>query len=333
MNPGRRSQVWIVGAVIFVIVALIVIQGLANFYTNYLWYRSVHFTAVWRLLIETKLELAGVFIGVFFVACWISLWVVDSVAPRALLVSPELEIVRRYQQIVGRHTVALRTVVSVILALIVGASTSDQWQHWLLFRSGKPFGVSDPQFHKSVSFYVFKLPFLSFLVDWTLVALLVILIITASATTSTVACRFQGPSPRIDPRVTAHVSVILGAMALVRAAGYFYVDRFNLVLGEGRLRERRRLHRRPRAPAGDRAARCRGAGGVRADGVQRLPTQPGPSRDRSRAMDTRRPDRRRDRPRSRAGAQGHARPEQARNSVHQPQHHKRRGTALGLSTH
>ncbi len=232
MNPGRRSQVWIVGAVIFVIVALIVIQGLANFYTNYLWYRSVNFTAVWRLLIETKLELAGVFIGVFFVACWISLWVVDRVAPRALLVSPELEIVRRYQQIVGRHTVALRTVVSLILALIVGASTSDQWQHWLLFRSGKPFGVTDPQFHKSVSFYVFKLPFLSFLVDWTLVALLVILIITGVGHYLNGGLRFQGPSPRVDPRVTAHVSVILGAMALVRAAGYFYVDRFNLVLAK-----------------------------------------------------------------------------------------------------
>ena len=32
--------------------------------------------------------------------------------------------------------------------------------------------------------------------------------------------------------MTAHISVILGAMALVRAAGYFYVDRFNLVLAK-----------------------------------------------------------------------------------------------------
>ena len=232
MRPGRRYQAWVVGAVVFVIVALIVIQGLANFYTNYLWYRSVRFTAVWRLLIETKIEIAAVFMGAFFIACWASLWVVDRIAPRALLVSPELEIVRRYQQIVGRHTFALRTVVSLVFALIVGASTSDQWQHWLLFRSGKPFGVTDPQFHKSVSFYVFKLPFLSFLVDWTLVALLVILILTGVAHYLNGGLRFQGPSPRVDPRVTAHMSVILGVMALVRAAGYFYVDRFNLVLAK-----------------------------------------------------------------------------------------------------
>jgi len=229
-RPARRYQPWILGLIVFVIVFLFLIQELANFYTSYLWFRSVHFTMVWRLMTETKLELGATFTAVFFIACWTSLWVVDRIAPRALLVSPELEIVRRYQQIVGRHTFALRTVVSFVLALIVGAGTNSQWQHWLMFKSGKPFRLTDPQFHKPVSFYVFKLPFLSFLVDWGLVALLVLLIITSIAHYLNGGLRFQGPSPRVDPRATAHLSLILAAMALVRAAGYFYVDRYNLVL-------------------------------------------------------------------------------------------------------
>jgi len=211
---------------------LIVIQGVANFYTNYLWYQSVHFTMVWRAMIETKLGLVLTFSGAFFIACWVSLWVVDRIAPRALLISPELEIVRRYQQIVGRHTFAVRTVVSLIVALILGSGTSSQWQHWLLFRNGQSFGATDPQFHKPVGFYVFKLPFLSFLVDWTLVALLVLLIITSIGHYLNGGLRFQGPSPKVDPRVTAHLSLILAAMALVRAAGYYYVDRYNLVLAK-----------------------------------------------------------------------------------------------------
>ena len=231
-RPVRRYQLWVLGAVVFLIIAVIVVQGLANFYTNYLWYRSVHYTAVWRLMTETKLELAAVFVGVFFVACWASLWVVDRIAPRALLVSPELEIVRRYQQIVAGHTFALRTVVSLILALILGVSTDGQWQHWLMFQSGKAFGTSDPQFHKAVGFYVFKLPFLSFLVDWTLVSLLLLLIVTSVSHYLNGGLRFQGPSPRVDPRAIAHLSVILAAMALVRSAGYFYVDRYNLVFAK-----------------------------------------------------------------------------------------------------
>jgi len=228
----RRYQAWALGAVALFIVLLILVQGLANFYTNYLWYRSAHFTMVWRAMIETKLALDATFIGVFFITCWISLWLVDRIAPRALLVSPELELVRRYQQIVGRHTFALRTVVSLIIALIVGSGTSGQWQHWLMFLNGKSFGATDPQFNKPISFYVFKLPFLSFLVDWCLVALLLLLIVTAVGHYLNGGLRFQGPSPRVDPRVTAHLSVILAAMALVRAAGYFYVDRYNLVLAK-----------------------------------------------------------------------------------------------------
>ena len=231
-RPVRRYQLWVLGAVAFLIVAVILVQGLANFYTNYLWYRSVHFTNVWRLMIVTKLELAGFFIILFFAVCWISLWVVDRIAPRALLVSPELEIVRRYQQIVAGHTAVLRTAVSLIFALILGVSTDDQWQDWLMFRSGKSFGTSDPQFHKAVGFYVFKLPFLSFLVDWTLVALLLVLIISSISHYLNGGLRFQGPSPRVDPRAIAHLSVILAAMALVRSAGYFYVDRYNLVLAK-----------------------------------------------------------------------------------------------------
>ncbi len=219
--------------VVFVILVLIIVQGIANFYTNYLWYRSVDKTMVWRAMVEAKLGLAATFVGVFFVACWISLWVVDRIAPRALLVSPELELVRRYQQIVGRHTFALRTVVSLILALLVGASTSGQWQHWLLLRNAQSFGkLVDPQFHKPIGFYVFELPFLSFLVDWCLVALLVLLIVTAIGHYLNGGLRFQGPSPRVDPRVTAHLSLILAVMALVRSAGYFYVDRYNLVLAK-----------------------------------------------------------------------------------------------------
>jgi uncharacterized membrane protein (UPF0182 family) len=231
-RPNIRYQGWILGAFVVIVLAIIVIQGSADFYTNYLWYRSVHFTAVWRVMVETRILLDVVFMGIFLVACWVSLWVVDRIAPRALLVSPELEIVRRYQGMVGKHTVVVRTVVSLILMLIVGSSASGQWEHWLTFRSGKSFGITDAMFHRPVSFYVFKLPFLSFLVDWTLVALLVILLVTAAAHYLNGGLRLQGPSPRVDPRVTAHLSVIIGAMALVRAAGYFYVDRFNLVFAK-----------------------------------------------------------------------------------------------------
>ncbi|MGA2209828.1 MAG: UPF0182 family protein [Acidimicrobiales bacterium] len=227
-HPIRRYQAFLLIGIVAIIVLLIVVQGIADLYTNYLWYRSVNDDAVWRSMTATRIELEVFFIGVFFVACWVSLLIVDRVAPRALFLAPEQDFVRRYQAVVGRHRFALRTLVSAALALIVGGGTGSQWQKWLLFVHGGSFGVSDPQFHKDVGYFVFKLPFLSFLVDWTQVALIVLAIVCVAAYYLNGGLRFSGMSPRVDPRATSHFSVIFAALALLRAAGYFYVDRYAL---------------------------------------------------------------------------------------------------------
>ena len=43
------------------------------------------------------------------------------------------------------------------------------------------FGQLDPLFHRDASFFVFRLPFLSFLVDWIFTTLIVVFIVTAIA--------------------------------------------------------------------------------------------------------------------------------------------------------
>jgi uncharacterized membrane protein (UPF0182 family) len=231
----RRYQVWILVLIVVVIFGLILVQELADVFTNYLWYRSVSRDAIWRSMMTTKIELALVFMGIFFVACWASLFVVDRIAPRALFMSPELELVRRYQATMGRHRVAVRTVVSVVVALAVGSSATGQWQNWLLFIHGRSFSSSDAEFHKNVGFFVFRLPFLSFLVDWTQLALIILLIVCVLAHYLNGGLRFSGPSPRVDPRTTAHLSVIFAAFALLRAAAYVYVDRYVLDLAPNGL--------------------------------------------------------------------------------------------------
>jgi uncharacterized membrane protein (UPF0182 family) len=227
----RRYQAGILIAIVALIVILVVLQGIANLFTNYLWFRSEAFDDVWRSMTITKLELEVFFTALFFAACWVSLLVVDRVAPRALFMSPELDFVRRYQTAVGTHRFAVRTIVSLVVAFAVGGGTGSQWQHWLLFLHGGNFGVRDPQFHKDVGYFVFKLPFLSFLVDWTQLALIVLAIVCVAAYYLNGGLRFTGPSPKVDPRATSHFSVIFAVLALLRAAAYLYVDRFNLDLG------------------------------------------------------------------------------------------------------
>ncbi len=226
----RRYQAAILLFVIAVILAVVLVQAIADAYTNYLWYRSINETMIWRSMVETKLGLGAVFSIAFFLACWISLWAVDRLSPADVYLAPEYDLVRRYRASFGRYRITVRTVVSVLLALAVGAGTSSQWQHWLLFVNGGKFGIKDPQFGRDVGFYVFRLPFLSFLVDWSLVALVVLFVATAAAYYLNGGLRTSGPSPRIDGQPIAHLSLLLALAALVRAAAYFFVDRYALDL-------------------------------------------------------------------------------------------------------
>ncbi|HEV2362404.1 MAG TPA: UPF0182 family protein, partial [Acidimicrobiales bacterium] len=223
---ARRRRTFLIVLLVLVLIALLSVQGIATFYTNYLWYKSVGLTPVWRTIIGTKVELAVVFCAIMFVAVWVTLWATDQLAPRAILFAPELELVRRYQAAIGPHILLVRTAISAVIAFVVGTGAASEWQSWLLFIHAKQFpGLTDPLFHKNVGWFVFRLPFLTFLVDWAMLALVVVFVVTAIAHYLNGSIRVQGASPRVDPVAIAHLSLILGLLALAKAISYLYIQR------------------------------------------------------------------------------------------------------------
>ena len=76
---------------------------------------------------------------------------------------------------------------------------SSEWNSWLLFTHGGDFGVEDPQFDTDVGFYVFKLPFLSFVSGWLFASLLIVLIVTAVAHYLNGGIRVSSMGQRVTP--------------------------------------------------------------------------------------------------------------------------------------
>jgi hypothetical protein len=222
---------WLVLAVVVLIVVLASLRTLATFWTDYLWFGSVHLSRVWRRLFVVKAELFFGFAAIFFVVMWVNLAVVDRLAPSELALGPEDELVRRYQQRVAPRAVLVRSLVSVVVALIAASGALGQWKNYLLFMNGGSFGATDPQFHKDVGFFVFKLPFLSFLVSWAFVTLVVVAIFTVIAHYLNGGIRVQSGTPSVAPQVKVHLSVLLACMALVKAVGYV-LARYNLDLSQ-----------------------------------------------------------------------------------------------------
>jgi uncharacterized membrane protein (UPF0182 family) len=226
---SRRGRIIVAVVLVALLVLFLSLRGIAGFYTDYLWFDSLHLRSVWTQLLAAKILLGLIFTGAFFALLWVNLLVADRIAPRFRPSGPEEELLERYFEMVGRRSGLVRVAVSLLFAIIAGAGVSQQWNNWILFTHRVDFGRADPLFKVDIGFYVFQLPFLSFLVSWLFAAFVIILIITTVAHYLNGGIRLQTPMQRVTPQVKAHLSVLLGVLALVKAAGY-WLQRYELTV-------------------------------------------------------------------------------------------------------
>ncbi len=188
---------------------------------------------------------------------WASLAIAERLAPRFRALGPEDEIVQRYREAIGPHAGKLRIAVSAVFALIAGGGVSSQWSSFILFRNSVEFGLKDAQFHRDLGFYVFRLPFLRFVVDWLFVAIVIITFVTRGGALP----QRRHPSAPLADRA-GHAAGQGARLGAARAAGAGQGGGLlppalrpgHLAPG---LRRRPQLHRRPRAAAGHQPADLR----------------------------------------------------------------------------
>ncbi len=231
---SRRSRLALIIGVVVLIVVIASLRGLATFWTDYLWFQSVGFTSVFRGVLVTRVLLAVVFSVIFFAVLLGNLTIVDRLAPAEIDLSTANDLVVRYRDFAFTRALRIRLLVSLVFGLLGGISANSQWNNWDLFRYHLSFGRTDPQFHKDVGFYVFQLPFIRFLIDWSLEAVVVVLIVSAVFHYLNGGINPQAATRRVAPAVKAHLSVLLGALAIIKAVAYYF-DRLALVLSRSHV--------------------------------------------------------------------------------------------------
>jgi uncharacterized membrane protein (UPF0182 family) len=228
-RSGNRQRNLLLAAGGTVVFLLLFSTGIAGFYTDYLWYDDLGVSQVFTRVLRARFLLIGLFLGAAFLLVWGSLRIAERLAPRGPRRGPEDEVVQRYQDAVGRHTGKVRMAVAATLALLLAGGVGGRWEDFLLFRNQASFGTKDPQFGKDVSFYVFDLPFRTFVVNWLLFALILTTLVTTAFHYLNGGIRLQVVQQRgASPQVKAHISVLLALIAFVKAYGY-WLERFELV--------------------------------------------------------------------------------------------------------
>ncbi|MEV6055295.1 UPF0182 family protein [Streptomyces sp. NPDC052107] len=201
----------------------------AGFWTDWLWYRSVHYSSVFTTMLWTKIGLFFVFGLLMSVAVGVNIWLAHRLRPPLSAMSMEQQSLDRYRMGIAPYKKWLLLAVTALVGLIAGASAAGQWRTWLMWVNGVPFHQKDPQFHLDVSFYAFDLPWYRFLLGFGFAAAILCLIAAALTHYLYGGLRVTSPGARATGAATGHLSVLLGIFVALKAVAY-WLDRYGLAV-------------------------------------------------------------------------------------------------------
>ncbi|MDH6141697.1 uncharacterized membrane protein (UPF0182 family) [Kitasatospora sp. GP30] len=229
--PSRRAKVLLltVAALLAVFLAFVVFAGV---WTDWLWFRSVHYSSVYRTRLAVELGLFGVFGLVMAATCALSMWLAYRLRPPLSAMSPEQQNLDRYRMGIVPYRRRLLLGVSLLIGLVAGGAAAGQWRLWLLWTNGTPFGVRDSQFHLDVAFYAFDLPWYQFLLAFALSVVVVSVLGALLVHYLYGGLRLQGPGRRASAGAQGQLAVLLGIFVLLKAVGY-WLDRYALAVKTG----------------------------------------------------------------------------------------------------
>ena len=273
-RPRRRGP--LLPTLLVLALAVIAFLVFADYYTDWLWYKSIGFSNVYSTRLRAQIVLFLVFGIVTGGAVALNAWLAYRFRPPFRGLSVEQQSLERYRVSVEPYRRYITPILGIVIGLMAGSSASAQWRSWLMFRNSVPFGQKDPQFRMDVSFFAFRLPFWRYLLGFGFAIVLLSLVVTLAVTLP--LRRHQDP----DAGGAAHAGgagAPVGAARRLRAA-----EGRGLLAGPVRPRARSaqagrqhglvdhrcHLHRRQRDPAGEEHPARHGADLRRAVLRQRL---------------------------------------------------------------
>jgi uncharacterized membrane protein (UPF0182 family) len=211
-------------------VFFILAPTLARWYTDWLWFGEVGYRRVFWVPLLSRIGVTVVASGVLFALFIVNLRpllrrpplddVID-LEPRSRG-SREFRRVFRRQQMGGVVTAAL-----ALVAFLSGLAASTRWPMFQQFVHARPFGVTDPIFGRDIGFFMFRLPVYQYVESWLFGWLVLIFLVVAAAYYLSYAPMMLRGVWSLPSPVRAHLSLLAGAIVLVRGWG-FWLDAFAL---------------------------------------------------------------------------------------------------------
>ncbi|MGE0141231.1 MAG: UPF0182 family protein, partial [Ilumatobacteraceae bacterium] len=219
-------RIILIASAVLVVVLLLSARFLSGFYVNYLWHDSVGRKDVFWGVMGSKITLFVLFAAVFIALAVLNLVIADRLAPLSFSANMH-PIVERFHDLFGRRLRIVRFAIAIFFGLLFALPATGEWREWMLFRNSQSFGIKDAQFGNDIGFYVFRLPFITFTLDWLFAAIVFITILVVFTHVLNGGVVLQPPRPKVRRATKAHIAVLLALLAVVKAGDY-WVTRYEL---------------------------------------------------------------------------------------------------------
>lgn len=148
---------------IFILFILILFfgSGIVGLITDWNWFKSIHYERIFSTILFSKIFLGFVTSIATFIILGINVYFVHRFAQS----SPLGYIINRFG-FIG----------SGIIAVLAGLVASGSWETVLKYFNSVDFNEFDPIFNKDIGFYIFKLPFIEFLLSFGILLIVISLI-------------------------------------------------------------------------------------------------------------------------------------------------------------
>ncbi len=219
-----------------IIVILVLLAVLSRFFVDLLWFDALGFRAVFT---TTWLTVVIVFVIASVLSAAILLINGSIAAASAGSRGP------RGFRVMGRNAQGLPEViefpldripwrlinpaVALLVGLVIGSAQTSNWDTILKWLYAVPFKQLDPLFGHDLGFYLYSLPVYELLRDWALLMIFLSAALAVGIYWVRGDINYQPPGlPTLSPAATRHLSALLAAYFLVKAAGYI-LDRYDLL--------------------------------------------------------------------------------------------------------
>ncbi len=216
--------------VVFVLLSFILFVAFGSkVYTDWLWFKNLDFLKTFWIMFLTNFWIRIIVGAIFTFFIFLNL----SFTKKSVLGSANLKQDDQVETLfederknildwVNRKRLNIVYLLfSLIFGFLFSSVSTGSWEMVLKYLNQTPFNMVDPLFGKDVGFYVFSLPFLSFLKEMGMVLVILTLIFVGIIYILVSGIKsFNEMSVKLNNRVKTHITILISLFLLLKAWDY-----------------------------------------------------------------------------------------------------------------